>query len=257
MLIGIYRFILAQFASLISPIFALYRLLIPTQVEYGINSPSPTQDQHDKNANKSNDDGQQAAGLRVDDKAMRGFPPIEEQLEARIKEFIDSIDKDAVCRLASRHNSHKSCRVIGHDRGSFNVCFFVLFDTENVTWVVRIPLEPVVCDVWAKVQSEVATMRRIDMSSTTPRFGTGWFRDSGVSYVRLHFGPVAQSEDSCERNRGPTKTPLSRPYRYTTTTLQAGILRGRFTDAGPSRWAGACAANNREAWKSPPLKSNT
>ncbi|KAG5752056.1 hypothetical protein H9Q72_006778 [Fusarium xylarioides] len=169
MLTGIYRFILAQFASLISPIFALYRLLLlPTQVEYGINSPSPTQDQHDKNANKSNDDRQQAASLRVDDNAMRGFPPTEEQLEARIEEFIDSIDKDAVCRLASRHNSHRSCRVIGHDRGSFNVCFFVLFDTQNVTWVVRIPLEPVVCDVWAKVQSEVATMRYVEHNTTIP-----------------------------------------------------------------------------------------
>ncbi|KAF5615665.1 phosphotransferase enzyme family [Fusarium tjaetaba] len=167
MLTVIYRFILAQFASLISPIFALYRLLVPTQVEYGINSP-PTQDQHDKNANKSNDDRQQAAGVRVDDNVMRGFPPTEQQLEARIKGFIDSIDKDAVCRLASRHNSHKSCRVVGHDRGSFNVCFFVLFDAENVTWVVRIPLEPVVCDAWAKVQSEVATMRYVEHNTTVP-----------------------------------------------------------------------------------------
>jgi hypothetical protein len=157
MLTEIRRFFLAQFASLTSPIFALYRLLIPNRVKHGISPPSPTRDQHDKNANESTHHRQEADSLRVDHKT--GFPPTEEQLEARIKGFIDSIDKDAVCRLASRHNSHKSCRVTGHNHGSFNVCFFVLFDTENVTWVVRIPLEPVICDVWGKVQSEVATMR--------------------------------------------------------------------------------------------------
>ncbi|KAF5668735.1 phosphotransferase enzyme family [Fusarium circinatum] len=207
----------------------IQRFLIPTQGEHGINSPSPIQDQHDKNAVKSNDDRQRAASFRVDDNTTRGFPPTEEQLEARIKEFIDSIDEDAVSRLASSHNSHKSCRVIGRDRGSFNVCFFVLFDTENVMWVVRIPLEPVVCDVWDKVQSEVATMRPADMSSTTPKSPYRTFMRTD----RPRF--VAQSEDSCECNRGPTEAPLSRPYRYTIATLQVGILRGRFTDAEPSR----------------------
>lgn len=43
--------------------------------------------------------------------------------------------------------------------GSYNVCFFVTFPTDGTEWVVRIPISPLISDVWAKVQSEVATMQ--------------------------------------------------------------------------------------------------
>ncbi|RSL66087.1 hypothetical protein CEP54_003915 [Fusarium duplospermum] len=96
------------------------------------------------------------------------FPLTEEQLEEKIDKFVDCLDEDAICRLASQHNGQKPCRVVGRDRGSFNVCFFIHFDEDGMRWVVRIPLEPVVQNAWDKVQSEVTTMRYLQRSTTIP-----------------------------------------------------------------------------------------
>lgn len=98
---------------------------------------------------------------RPSDMMADNYPPSGEQLEERIVEFIDSIIESAVCRLASKYNGQKPCSIIGSSRGSFNVCFFVRFGVEHATWVVKVPLEPVVLDPWAKVQSEAATMRYV------------------------------------------------------------------------------------------------
>ncbi|KAH7019487.1 phosphotransferase [Ilyonectria destructans] len=65
--------------------------------------------------------------------------------------FINSIREDAVCRLASQHNGQRPCSVIRRDRGSFNVCFFVRFSGDAMTWV-----------------SEVTTMRYIERNITIP-----------------------------------------------------------------------------------------
>ncbi|PTB81723.1 phosphotransferase [Trichoderma longibrachiatum ATCC 18648] len=105
---------------------------------------------------------------RPSDMMADNYPPSGEQLEERIVEFIDSIIESAVCRLASKYNGQKPCSIIGSSRGSFNVCFFVRFGVENATWVVKVPLEPVVLDPWAKVQSEAATMRYIQKKTTIP-----------------------------------------------------------------------------------------
>ncbi|KAK0721847.1 hypothetical protein B0T26DRAFT_700441 [Lasiosphaeria miniovina] len=90
---------------------------------------------------------------------MAKFPPTYDQIEGALKAFIDSIDPDAVCSLASLHNSSKNCRMFRDAAsGSYNVCYFVEFD-DGTQWVVRIPLEPCISNVWDKVQSEVATIR--------------------------------------------------------------------------------------------------
>lgn len=90
---------------------------------------------------------------------MATFPRTAEQIEEDLKAFIDSIDPSAVCRLASRHNSSKTCRIFRDPaNGSYNVCYFVEFEG-GTQWVVRIPLEPSISNVWDKVQSEVATIR--------------------------------------------------------------------------------------------------
>lgn len=84
----------------------------------------------------------------------------DEQHRIRKKAFIDSIDRNAVCSLASRYNNSKPCRIFQDaTNGSFNVCFFVEFVGEDTRWVVRLPIEPAIHNVWDKVQSEVATMR--------------------------------------------------------------------------------------------------
>lgn len=87
------------------------------------------------------------------------YPLTPQQVENSIQAFIASINKSAICALASRHNGGKCCKIVDQRNGSFNICFFVLFDTEDVKWVVRIPIEPVVSNAWAKVVSEVTTIK--------------------------------------------------------------------------------------------------
>ncbi|RSL70471.1 hypothetical protein CEP51_012188 [Fusarium floridanum] len=91
------------------------------------------------------------ANAQADHNTTNNFPPTEEQLEERIKKFIDSLDEDAICRLASQHNGQKPCRIVGRDRGSFNVCFFIHFDQDGMRWV-----------------SEVTTMRYLQCNTTIP-----------------------------------------------------------------------------------------
>ena len=90
---------------------------------------------------------------------MEIFPLTDEQIEEGVKAFIDSIDTNDVCKLASQHNSSKTCRIFRDAaHGSYNVCYFVEFE-DGTKWVVRIPLEPYIANVWDKIQSEVATVR--------------------------------------------------------------------------------------------------
>lgn len=86
-------------------------------------------------------------------------PLTPEQRDDEEESFIASIDRSAVCALASSHNDEKPCRIVNSVRGGFNVCFFIEFRNCITTWVVRIPIEPAVHGVWDKLQSEVATMR--------------------------------------------------------------------------------------------------
>ena len=94
-----------------------------------------------------------------------------EQTERRRKDFIGSIDPGAVCRLATRHHGSMPCRMFRTEpaSGSFNVCYFVEFPSDGTRWVVRVPIAPVIQDVWAKLQSEVATMRYVAARSLRGR----------------------------------------------------------------------------------------
>lgn len=92
------------------------------------------------------------------------WPPTMEQLQEAKTKFLDAICPEAVCRLASRyHHASRPCRVFGEAAsGSFNACFFVELDDEFKTqWNVRVAVGPALVDAWAKVQSEVATMRYV------------------------------------------------------------------------------------------------
>lgn len=155
MLLRLRRFILAPWTSLLLHLSTLWGLLLSiTRVEL---DPKPQNDEQTNGSIGSGNEG--TVNTQCSQEQPANFPPTAEQLEERITKFINSIDEDAVCRLASHHNRHSPCSIIRHDRGSFNVCFFVHFDGDDVTWVVRIPLEPVVHNMWEKVQSEVTTMR--------------------------------------------------------------------------------------------------
>lgn len=90
---------------------------------------------------------------------LQTFPATEDQLNQIRKQFIESLDLDAVCALASRFNNGKSCQVVRKARGSFNICFFVEFEQDGPKWVVRVPIESSLDDQWNKLLSEVTTMQ--------------------------------------------------------------------------------------------------
>ena len=92
------------------------------------------------------------------------YPLAYEQQDANKQEFISSINWDAICNLASSHNHQKPCRIFNTTNGSFNACFCVEF-SDGERWVVRVPIEPAIYDVWVKLQSEVATMRCVSRDS--------------------------------------------------------------------------------------------
>ncbi|KAG5757566.1 hypothetical protein H9Q72_014292 [Fusarium xylarioides] len=95
-------------------------------------------------------------------------PLTAEQLDSRADEFVGAIDLEAVRALASSYNNGSPCRVdeTATAQGSFNICFFARFDDR--TWVVRVPIKPVIHDVWGKLQSEVCTMRYIQENTQIP-----------------------------------------------------------------------------------------
>ncbi|TWU71871.1 hypothetical protein ED733_003714 [Metarhizium rileyi] len=99
----------------------------------------------------------------------RGFPlTTPEQDDELITTFIESIDSDAVCALASRYNHCKPCRVVHRTNGSFNVCFFVKFDNDDLRWIVRIPIIPSLHKPWQKLLSEVATLQFLERKTRIP-----------------------------------------------------------------------------------------
>ncbi len=96
----------------------------------------------------------------IKEPAAQEFPTAtEDQHKQARRAFIESIDSDAVCALASRVHNGNPCHVVNRDSGSFNVCFFVAFGRGGPEWVVRIPIEPALDDPWDKLQSEVSTLR--------------------------------------------------------------------------------------------------
>lgn len=105
------------------------------------------------------EDCESVGGGQLDQRPPHLYPLTAHQVEDTIRQFIDSINKATVCESASRFNDGRTCKVVDQQNGSFNICFFILFDAENVTWVLRIPIAPVVNNAWSKVVSEVTTIR--------------------------------------------------------------------------------------------------
>ncbi|QPH16383.1 hypothetical protein C2857_001010 [Epichloe festucae Fl1] len=107
-------------------------------------------------------------------------PLTPEQYDSLETEYANAIDRDAVCALASSYNNGLPCRVAKTDKGSYNnVCFFVLFYTVDQMWVVRVPIQPAVHNVWEKFKSEVCTMRYVREKTSIPIpqiFATGFSR---------------------------------------------------------------------------------
>lgn len=83
---------------------------------------------------------------------------IDAQLERFADAILASVDKDAACRLASRHSSNLPCQVESVQRGSYNISICLDFFEKIPKRLLRIPLQPSVRDAWMKVESEAATL---------------------------------------------------------------------------------------------------
>ncbi|KAI9824467.1 MAG: hypothetical protein M1832_002002 [Thelocarpon impressellum] len=125
--------------------------------------------------------------------------------------FIMSIDRDAVCRLASSFNHGKPCRLVGkHKKGSFNVCFPVTFEpargrqevedvemqeeqqNDSPQWMVRFPILPRLAFPEEKLRGEIATMKYIAQHTSIPMpeirgFGFGGDYPTGLPFLILEF----------------------------------------------------------------------
>ncbi|KAG8674087.1 hypothetical protein FPOAC1_000050 [Fusarium poae] len=94
-------------------------------------------------------------------------PLTEQQHKSKVDEFVESIDTDAICTLASKYTGGLPCTIRCRQQGSFNVCFILDFP-DNLTRIVRLPIEPAVHDVWDKVCSEVCTMQYVRDHTNIP-----------------------------------------------------------------------------------------
>ncbi|KAM4067530.1 phosphotransferase enzyme family protein [Hirsutella rhossiliensis] len=70
----------------------------------------------------------QVSSAQIEQEASIFFPLTEEQVEAKNGAFIQLIDKDAVCHVASKYCGGGACSIIDENQGSFNICFFVRFE---------------------------------------------------------------------------------------------------------------------------------
>ena len=79
-------------------------------------------------------------------------------------DFVRRINRDDVCRLASSFNHGWPCHLAGDPKkGSFNVCFLVIFTDSGTKrqerWMVRFPMLPRLAFPEEKMRGEIATMK--------------------------------------------------------------------------------------------------
>lgn len=86
---------------------------------------------------------------------------LKDQARKDCDRFINSLDLDEICRLASSYHGGLSCQVARVLRyNPFNVGVIVMFPTSPPdTWVVRLPIPGLVVWIDEKIEAELATMR--------------------------------------------------------------------------------------------------
>ncbi|KAI1935948.1 hypothetical protein LOZ66_004865 [Ophidiomyces ophidiicola] len=97
------------------------------------------------------------------------------RLEKEVQKFVLSIDRSAVCALASSfHPKKQRCQIFEDEKkGSYNICIPVEFFDKNdestgERWMVRIPLLPRLGFPEEKLRGEIATMKFIAEITTVP-----------------------------------------------------------------------------------------
>ncbi|KAM5354995.1 hypothetical protein ACJ41O_001641 [Fusarium nematophilum] len=95
---------------------------------------------------------------------------LRDKVEKAHQSFIDSIDNEAICRLASSYRNGTPCKTFDNPKhGSFNFCVFIEFDTSPPErWVVRIPLPARAVWIDERIETQLATMRYVAAKTTIP-----------------------------------------------------------------------------------------
>ncbi|POR38781.1 Uncharacterized protein TPAR_01018 [Tolypocladium paradoxum] len=169
MLLALLRLIRTRWTSIVVYLSKLSgRLLGFTSAAVGIHGPkTDAAEAHEPEPEPELETtGQAATAFLLD---HQGFPlTTPEQDDEVIKAFIESLDSDAVCALASRYNDGRPCRVVKRTNGSFNVCFFIEFDDDGLKWIIRVPIKPSLHKPWQKLRSEVATVQYLERNTRIP-----------------------------------------------------------------------------------------
>ncbi|KAH7317744.1 hypothetical protein BKA65DRAFT_107480 [Rhexocercosporidium sp. MPI-PUGE-AT-0058] len=76
-------------------------------------------------------------------------PLTDQQRKLKGAEFIGSIDTNAIRALASKYNGSLPYSIRSRRQGSFNVCFVLNF-SDSSTRLIKLPIEPVVHNVWIR-----------------------------------------------------------------------------------------------------------
>lgn len=106
-----------------------------------------------------------ARGLHIRDDIVRA------RIAKERAQFIASIPKDQICKLASSYRGDMPCyHFAEHKRGCYNICFFVAFD-DGEKWVVRVPVAPCLAfEPKSKAESEIATMQYASTLDITSQY---------------------------------------------------------------------------------------
>ena len=114
-------------------------------------------------------------------------PILQDEMMRQRERFVNSVDTEATCNLASSYHNGDSCKQFRHFiHGSFNVCFFVQFDQPTVLTctsakpdrlVVRIAILSHVSWVDEKLEADI-TIIRSDSPDRLPQYVVSSFSPS-------------------------------------------------------------------------------
>jgi hypothetical protein len=86
----------------------------------------------------------------------------EDRISEERDRWVDALDEAEICRLASSFHNGDPCTAFKpRQRGAYNVCFFVQFESTGERWVVRTPIPSMLpkAALDEKTEIELATMR--------------------------------------------------------------------------------------------------
>ncbi|KAK3905465.1 kinase-like domain-containing protein [Staphylotrichum tortipilum] len=134
------------------------------------------------------------------------------KIEEERERWVAALDDDEILRLASSVRGRDKCIIFQpRKRGSYNICFFVEFDSPPERWVVRIPIPMCIIPkdmLDEKTEVELATMRYVSPKTTLPipKVHAYAFSDTGLNglpYIIMDYVDGRSLKD-LDYGTGPT-----------------------------------------------------